>query len=101
LSLGERKNFNVCVEAGLVYSALTYNPNIGNKTIENALNANIDLGMNCFFTSDWAVIFELSNILSSFNANPENDNNSSDLNINVNLFKKIFLQSQFGLLNNW
>lgn len=65
------------------------------------MNANIDLGMNYFFTSHWAATFELANILSYNNVNPESGSNSSDLNVNVNLFNNIFAQPQFGLLYKW
>ncbi len=101
LSLGASKSFNAYGEIGLGYSALTDDPNVGNKSTDNAINANIDLGMNYFFTSHWAATFELANILSYNNANPENGNNSSDLNVNVNLFNNIFAQPQFGLLYKW
>jgi hypothetical protein len=101
LSLGESKSFNAYGEIGLGYSALTNNPNVGSKTTDSAMNANIDLGMNYFFTSHWAATFKLANILSYNNANPENGSNSSDLNINVNLFNNIFATPQFGLLYKW
>lgn len=101
LSLGASKNFNAYGEIGLGYSALTNNPNIGNKSTDSEMNANIDLGMNYFFTSHWAATFELANILSYNNSNPENGDNSSDLNVNVNLFNNIFAQPQFGLLYKW
>lgn len=101
LSLGSSKNFNAYGEIGLGYSALTKDPNSGNKSTNNVMNANIDLGMNYFFASHWAVTFELANILSYNKVKPENGNNSSDLNINVNLFNNIFAQPQFGLLYKW
>lgn len=101
LSLGASKNFNTYGEMGLGYSALTKDPNNGSKSTNNVMNANIDLGMNYFFASHWAVTFELANILSYNKVKPENGNNSSDLNINVNLFNNIFAQPQFGLLYKW
>lgn len=102
LSLGETKSFQAYGELGLGYSALTDDPDVGNKTTDSALNANIDLGLNYFFTSHWAATFELANILSYNNSNPEgNTGNSSDLNVNVNLFNNIFAQPQFGLLYRW
>jgi hypothetical protein len=101
LSLGASKSFQAYGELGLGYSALTNDPNVGSKSTDNALNANLDLGMNYFFTSHWAATFELANILSYNNANPENGNNSNDLNVNVNLFNNIFAQPQFGLLYKW
>ena len=101
LSLGASKNFNAYGEMGLGYSSVSDEPNGGNKTTEGTINANIDLGMNYFFTPHWAATFELANILSYNNVNPEQGSNSSDLNINVNLFNNIFAQPQFGLLYRW
>lgn len=101
LSLGESNSFNAYGELGLGYSAVTNDPNVGNKTTDNRINANIDLGMNYFFTPNWAATFELANILSYNNANPETGSNSSDLNVNINLFNNIFAIPQFGLLYRW
>jgi len=101
LSLGASKNFNAYGEIGLGYSSISDEPNGGNKTTEGTINANIDLGMNYFFTPHWAATFELANILSYNNVNPEQGSNSSDLNVNVNLFNNIFAQPQFGLLYRW
>ncbi|MCI4443996.1 MAG: porin family protein [Lentimicrobium sp.] len=101
LSLGESKSFQAYGEFGLGYSALTTEPNGGSKRTDSAMNANIDLGINYFFTPHWAATFELANILSYNNANPENGSNSSDLNVNINLFNNIFAQPQFGLLYKW
>ena len=102
LSLGASKSFNAYGEIGLGYSSLTNEPNGGNKSTNSSMNANIDLGMNYFFTSHWAATFELANILSYNNVNPEgNTGNSSDLNVNVNLFNNIFATPQFGLLYRW
>ena len=101
LTLGASKSFNVYGEAGLGYSAVTNNPNVGNKTTNSNMNANIDLGINYFFTSHWAATFKLANILSYNNTNPENGDNSSDLKVEVNLFNNIFAQPQFGLLYKW
>ncbi|MGL2963253.1 outer membrane beta-barrel protein [Flavobacterium sp. RSB2_4_14] len=101
LSLGSDKAFQAYGEFGLGYSALTNEPNGFDKTTDSAFNANIDLGMNYFFTNHWAATFELANILAYNNANPENGDNSSDLTVNVNLFNNIFAQPQFGLLYKW
>ncbi len=65
------------------------------------MNANVDLGMNYFFTSHWAVSFELANILAYNSYNPENADTSTDLTVNINLFKNIFTQPTFGLLYKW
>lgn len=101
LSLGANKNFNAYGEIGLGYSSVSTEPEGGSKSTDSSMNANIDLGMNYFFTSHWAATFELANILSYNNVNPEQGSNSSDLNVNVNLFNNIFATPQFGLLYRW
>jgi hypothetical protein len=110
LSLGEKKNFQAYGEVGLGYSSVKsngfydaggdFNP-FGKDQTNGDLNANIDLGINYFFTGNWAATFKLANILSYNSTNPENGDNSSDLNVNVNLFNNIFAQPQFGLLYRW
>lgn len=101
LTLGASKSFNAYGEVGLGYTSKTNDPDLGNKTTDGAMNANVDLGMNYFFTSHWAVTFELANILSYNSYNPENAGSSSDLEVNVNLYKNIFDQPTFGLLYRW
>jgi hypothetical protein len=101
LSLGASKSFNAYGEIGLGYSSVSTEINNANKNTNSAMNANIDLGMNYFFTPHWAATFELANILSYNNVNPESGSNSSDLNVNVNLFNNIFATPQFGLLYKW
>jgi outer membrane protein W len=101
LSLGASKSFNAYGEIGLGYSSVSTDPANGDKNTTSSMNANIDLGMNYFFTSHWAATFELANILSYNNVNPESGSNSSDLNVNVNLFNNIFATPQFGLLYKW
>lgn len=111
LSLGATKNFQAYGELGLGYSSVKSNgyyiedtdifvPYSSDQT-NGEMNANIDLGMNYFFTSHWAATFKLANILSYNSTNPESGSNSSDLNVNVNLFNNIFAQPQFGLLYKW
>jgi outer membrane protein W len=101
LSLGSSKSFSAYGEIGLGYSSVSEEPDGGSKNTNSSMNANIDLGMNYFFTSHWAATFELANILSYNNVNPESGSNSSDLNVNVNLFNNIFATPQFGLLYKW
>ena len=101
LSLGASRSFNAYGELGLGYSSISNNPNIGNTTNNSAMNANIDLGMNYFFTPHFAATFTLANILSYNNSNPENGSNTSNLEVNINLFNNIFAQPQFGLLYKW
>lgn len=101
LSLGASKSFNAYGEAGLGYTAKTIDPNIGDKSTDSALNANISIGMNYFFTPHWAISYTLANILSYNNASPEEGDSTSDLNIEVNLFNNIFAEQQLGLLYKW
>lgn len=101
LSLGAHKNFQAYGEVGLGYTALTDKPYGGDNTTDSAMNANINLGMNYFFTSRWAATFTLANILSYNTANPENGDNTNSLTVNVNLFNNIFATPQFGLLYKW
>lgn len=101
LSLGASKSFNAFGEVGLGYSSITEDPNIGDKDTTGNLNANISLGMNYFFTSHWAATFTLANILQYNSYSPEDGDNSSDLQVEVNLFNNIFAQPKFGLLYKW
>ena len=110
LSLGADKAFQAYGEFGLGYSSVKSNgfyDEFGDFNLypsdetEGQLNANIDLGMNYFFTKNWAATFTLANILNYNSTNPENGDNTSDLSVNVNLFNNIFAQPQFGLLYKW
>ncbi len=101
LSLGASRSFNAYGELGLGYTSVTDKPNVGDKSTDGDFNANIDLGLNYFFTNHWAVTFELANVLGYNNSNPENPNSKNDLNVEINLFNNIFDQPQFGLLYKW
>ena len=101
LSLGKHKSFQAFGEAGLGYSALTNNPRVGDSSTDNAFNARLNIGLNYFFTSNWAATFTLANIVSYNNASPENGDNTNSLNVNINLFQNIFDTPQFGLLYKW
>jgi outer membrane protein W len=101
LSLGASKSFNAYGELGLGYTSATEKPNVGSKSTDSDFNANIDLGLNYFFTKHWAVTFELANVLGYNNSNPENPDSKNDLNVEINLFNNIFDQPQFGLLYKW
>jgi outer membrane protein W len=101
LSLGASKSFQAFGEAGIGYSAVTDDPNGGPKSTDNTINANISIGMNYFFTPNWAATFTLANILQYNSFSPENGNNASDFQVEVNLFNNIFAQPQFGLLYKW
>jgi outer membrane protein W len=95
LSLG---NFKAFGEAGLGYNHTKLEYLNSTTDMNNGIKANIDLGINYFFTPKWAATFTLATILSYNNANPENGASTSDLVVNINLFNNIFAQPQFGLL---
>jgi hypothetical protein len=101
LSLGASKSFQAYGEVGVGYTSTTVDPKVADKYTDGSLNANIDLGLNYFFTSHWAATFELANILSYKNAKPDGEDSTSDLTVQVNLFKNIFAQPTFGLLYRW
>jgi Outer membrane protein beta-barrel domain len=101
LGLGAKKNFQAYGEAGLGFGSVKTSPNTGGSSTDAAINANVDLGINYFFTEHWAATFELANILSYNNTNPESGDNSNDLKVEVNLFNNIFAQPKFGLLYRW
>lgn len=98
LNLG---NFKAYGEAGLGYNNTKLEYLGGHSDVANGLKANIDVGLNYFFSSKWAVTFTLAEILSYNNTSPENGDNTSDLVININLFNNIFAQPKFGLLYKW
>ena len=94
-------NFKAYGEAGLGYNHTKLEYLDGSTNMNNGLKANIDLGINYFFTPKWAATFTLAEVLSYNNAKPENGASTSDLVINVNLFNNIFAQPKFGLLYKW
>jgi hypothetical protein len=98
LSLG---NFKAFGEAGLGYNHSKTDYFVGNSNTYNGIKANIDLGLNYFFTPKWAATFTLAEILSYNNASPENGDSTSDLTVNINLFNNVFAQPKFGLLYKW
>ena len=98
LSLG---NFKAYGEAGLGYNHTKLNYLDDSSNTNNGIKANIDLGINYFFSTKWAATFTLAEILSYNNTSPENGDNTSDLVININLFNNIFAQPKFGLLYKW
>lgn len=93
-------NLNTYTEAGLGYnhSKSTVNDITDSN---NGIKANIDLGINYFFTPHFAATFTLAEIFSYNNANPENGASTDDLVVNINLFNNIFAQPKFGLLYRW
>jgi len=98
LSLG---NFKAFGEAGLGYNNTQLEYLDGSSSVNNGIKANIDVGLNYFFSQKWAVTFTVAEILSYNNTSPENGDNTSDLVININLFNNIFAQPKFGLLYKW
>ncbi len=98
LNLG---NFKAFGEAGLGYNHSEMEYTNGSSNINNGIKANIDLGINYFFTPRWAATFTLAEVLSYNNVRPENGDSSNDLVVNINLFNNIFAQPQFGLLYKW
>ena len=94
-------NFKAYGEAGLGYNQTKLEYLDASTNMNNGIKANIDLGINYFFTPKWAATFTLAEVLSYNNAKPENGASTSDLVINVNLFNNIFAQPKFGLLYKW
>jgi hypothetical protein len=94
-------NFKAYGETGLGYNHTKLEYLNGTSDTNDGIKANIDLGINYFFTEKWAATFTLAEILSYNNAKPENGASTSDLVVNVNLFNNIFAQPKFGLLYKW
>jgi hypothetical protein len=95
------RNFKAYGEGGLGYNHTRLGYTGGKTEMNNGIKANIDLGINYFFTSRWAATFTLAQVLSYNNSNPENGGSTNDLVVNVNLFNNIFAQPKFGLLYKW
>ncbi len=94
-------NFKAYGEAGLGYNRTKLNYLNGSSNLNSGIKANIDLGINYFFSPKWAATFTLAEVLNYNNTSPENGDNTSDLVININLFNNIFAQPKFGLLYKW
>ena len=96
LELSE-KRFKAYGDVGLGYShSRDEGPSYDNTT--NGIKANITVGVNYFFTKNFAATFVLADILTYNNANPENGSSSNSFELNINLFNNIFAQPKFGLL---
>lgn len=67
----------------------------------NSVTADINLGLNYFFTKKFAATFTLANILSYNSVSPEDGDAVNKFELNVNLFENIFAQPQFGILYKW
>lgn len=95
------RNFKAFGEAGIGYNHTRLDYAGGKRVMNNGIKANVDLGINYFFTSRWAATFTLAQVFTYNNSNPENGSNTNDLVVNINLFNNIFAQPKFGLLYKW
>lgn len=87
-------------EAGLGFGKnRTEGPGIDDNN--NSITADINLGLNYFFTDHFAATFTLANILSYNSVSPENGDSVNKFELNINLFENIFAQPQFGILYKW
>ncbi|WP_428230951.1 outer membrane beta-barrel protein [Flavobacterium sp.] len=91
------KRFKAYSEVGLGYGHNKTEINSYSDT-SNSITADINVGLNYFFTKNLAVSFTLANILSYNSVSPENGPSSNTFNLNLNLFENIFDTPQFGLL---
>ena len=92
-----QKRFKAYGEVGLGYShSRDQGPTFDDTT--NGIKANITLGINYFFTKNFAATFVLADILTYNNAQPEDGSSSNSFELNINLFNNIFAQPKFGLL---
>ncbi len=96
----DEKRFKAFGEAGLGYGKnKTEGP--GFEDNNNSITADINLGLNYFFTKNLAATFTLANILSYNSVSPENGDSVNKFELNINLFENIFAQPQFGVLYKW
>lgn len=93
----DSRRLKVFAEAGFGYSHVkTEVSNVDDTT--NGIKANITVGLNYFFTKQWAATFTLADILTYNDTKPENGSSSDSFQLNINLFNNIFAQPKFGLL---
>ena len=71
---------------------------VGIEDNSNSITADINVGLNYFFTKNLAATFVLANVLSYNTVSPENGASANTFKLNINLFENIFDQPQFGLL---
>ena len=71
---------------------------VGVEDNSNSITADINVGLNYFFTKNLAATFVLANVLSYNTVSPENGASANTFKLNINLFENIFDQPQFGLL---
>ncbi|MEL4307587.1 outer membrane beta-barrel protein [Joostella sp. CR20] len=92
-----KKRLKAYGEAGLGYGR--NKTEIGNiEDISNSITADLNLGLNYFFTKNFAATFTLANVLSYNSVSPEDGASSNTFELNINLFENIFEQPQFGIL---
>ncbi len=96
----DEKRFKAFGEAGLGFGKNTIE-GPGFEDNNNSITADINLGLNYFFTKNFAATFTLANILSYNSVSPENGDAVNNFELNVNLFENIFAQPQFGILYKW
>ena len=96
----DSKRLKAYGEAGLGYGRnKTEGP--GYSDTNNSVTADVNLGLNYFFTKNFAATFTLANVLSYNSVKPENSDAVNEFELNVNLFENIFAQPQFGILYKW
>jgi outer membrane protein with beta-barrel domain len=93
----DQKRFKAFGEAGLGFGS-NKTEFEGVEDTDNSVTADLNIGLNYFITKNIAVTFTLANVLSYNSVSPENGPSSDTFNLNINLFKNIFDQPEFGLL---
>ncbi|RKR10460.1 outer membrane protein with beta-barrel domain [Flavobacterium sp. 90] len=93
----DSKRLKAYGEVGLGYGS-NKTKTYGVSDTSNSITADINVGLNYFFTKKIAATFTLANILSYNSVSPENGPSSNTFKLNINLFENIFNQPQFGLL---
>lgn len=93
----DQKRFKAFGEAGLGFGS-NKTEFQGVEDTDNSITADLNIGLNYFITKNIAVTFTLANVLSYNSVSPENGPSSDTFNLNINLFKNIFDQPEFGLL---
>lgn len=96
LELGDKK-LKAYGEAGLGFGK-NKTEIAGAEDNSNSVTADINVGLNYFFTENLAATFTLANILSYNTVSPEDGASANTFKLNINLFENIFDQPQFGLL---
>ncbi len=93
----DHKRFKAYTEVGFGFGH-NKQKTAGISDNNNSITADINVGLNYFFTKNIAATFTLANILSYNSVKPENGSSTDTFTMNLNLFNNIFDQPQFGLL---